>query len=471
MKKTISLFLSIIMLLSITAGIDLSAYANEPDTAPTLSLNGAYVEGELTKSEHAKYYKFTIPSDGTVTLRMMTYCYQTELYLYNEDVEEIDLVSVVSGTSSQPESNNNHGNTYDLSKGTYYIKVDTFYSISEAFGRYKVKVDFESFNTNEKEPNDYDCPMTLNKNATITGALTEQDDVDWYKITISRKSNVNINLNHYLGTVRIGLYNPDLSVEYFDTASYSSNVKPKTENYKEVLTPGTYYIKVYQQGWYTGKYTIKWTATCSTHSYKNTVTPATTKANGKIVKKCSVCGASTTTTIYKASSIKLSTTSYKYNGKAKKPTVTVKDSKGNKISSSYYTVKYSSNKNVGKATATITFKGNYKGTVTKTFTIKPASTSIKKVTSKKKKSFTVSWNKLTTQTTGYEIQYSTNSNFKSAKTVTVSKNKTTSKTVSKLKAKKKYYVRVRTYKTVKVNGKSTKIYSAWSKAKTVTTKK
>ncbi|MGN0522144.1 MAG: fibronectin type III domain-containing protein, partial [Eubacterium sp.] len=77
------------------------------------------------------------------------------------------------------------------------------------------------------------------------------------------------------------------------------------------------------------------------------------------------------------------------------------------------------------------------------------------------------WKKLTTQTTGYQIQYSTSSKFTKAKTVTVSKNSTTSKTISKLKANKKYYVRVRTYKTV--DGK--KIYSAWSKAKSVTTKK
>ncbi|MCM1434389.1 MAG: fibronectin type III domain-containing protein [Clostridiales bacterium] len=88
-----------------------------------------------------------------------------------------------------------------------------------------------------------------------------------------------------------------------------------------------------------------------------------------------------------------------------------------------------------------------------------------------KKKFTVKWKKQSAQTTGYEIQYATDSKFtQNKKTVTVSKNKTTSKVVSKLKAKKKYYVRIRTYKTVKVNGKNTKIYSSWSKAKTVTTK-
>ena len=51
------------------------------------------------------------------------------------------------------------------------------------------------------------------------------------------------------------------------------------------------------------------------------------------------------------------------------------------------------------------------------------------------------------------------------------KSRATSKTVSRLKAKKKYYVRIRTYKTVKISGKSVKLYSKWSKVKAVTTKK
>ncbi|MDE6658728.1 MAG: fibronectin type III domain-containing protein, partial [Eubacterium sp.] len=214
---------------------------------------------------------------------------------------------------------------------------------------------------------------------------------------------------------------------------------------------------------YAQKYGNKFVALCE-HTYKTTTTAkATTKKNGSKVTKCSVCGAKkSSSTIYAIKTVSLSKTSYVYNGKAQKPTVTVKDSKGKKIAASNYIVKYSSNKNVGKATVTITFKGNYSGTVKKTFTIKPKATTLSSV-SAKSKGFTAKWKKLTTQTTGYQIQYSTNSKFSSAKTTTVSKNKTTSKTVSKLKAKKKYYIRVRTYKTVKVNGKSTKIYSSWSK--------
>lgn len=206
-------------------------------------------------------------------------------------------------------------------------------------------------------------------------------------------------------------------------------------------------------------------------SPKSTTTKrATLSANGSITKNyyCTECGKlfPKSTTIKKISAVKLSTTSYTYNGKAKKPSVKVTDSSGKTISSGNYTVKYSSNTNPGKAKAVITFKGNYSGSKTLYYTIKPAKTSITKLTAGKK-CFTVKWSKKTAQVTGYQIQYSTNSKFSKTKTVTITKNKTVSKKISKLSAKKKYYVRIRTYKTV--SGK--KYYSDWSAAKSVTTKK
>lgn len=104
-------------------------------------------------------------------------------------------------------------------------------------------------------------------------------------------------------------------------------------------------------------------------------------------------------------------------------------------------------------------------TTKNTETVKPKKTSIKKL-SKGKKKFTVTWAKVS-GVKGYQIQYSSDKKFKkNNKSVTVTKQKTTKATVKKLKSKKKYYVRVRTYKTV--NGK--KIYSSWSKVKSVKTK-
>ena len=209
------------------------------------------------------------------------------------------------------------------------------------------------------------------------------------------------------------------------------------------------------------------------HTTKQTVTKATPTANGKIVNYCSVCKKTLSTTVIpKASSIKLKVTSLTYNGKVRTPKVIVKDRTGKTlVKNTDYTVSYAKGrKYVGKYAVKITFKGKYSGTKTLYFTIKPKATSISSLKAGSKK-FTVKWKKQATQTTGYQVQYSASSKFSKAKTVTVGKNTTVSKKISKLSGKKKYYVRVRTYKTVKINGKSIRIYSGWSKAKAVTTKK
>ena len=155
-----------------------------------------------------------------------------------------------------------------------------------------------------------------------------------------------------------------------------------------------------------------------------------------------------------------------YTGKGITQTITVLDGNKTLKVGTDYTVTYSSNVNVGIATITITGKENYTGTFKRTFEINPKGTTLSKLIAGKKQ-IKITWKKQKTQTSGYEIQYSTNKKFKSGKkTTTIKKNKTTSTTVKKLKAKKKYYVRIRTYKTV--NGK--KIYSSWSKVKKTTVK-
>lgn len=206
----------------------------------------------------------------------------------------------------------------------------------------------------------------------------------------------------------------------------------------------------------------------STHNYLSYVSKtATLSSKGKTTYVCLTCGYSTTKAIPKIKSVKLSKTKFTYNGKKRKPSVTVKDAAGNTLKQGTdYTVKYSKGrKNVGTYTVTVTFKGNYSGTKKLTFKILPNGTSISKLTAGKKQ-FTANWKKQSKQTNGYEIQYSTSSKMKNAKIVTVTKNSTTSKTVKNLKASKTYYVRIRTYKTV--NGK--KLYSSWSSTNKVKTK-
>ena len=205
------------------------------------------------------------------------------------------------------------------------------------------------------------------------------------------------------------------------------------------------------------------------HTEKIRTTKATTKADGKSEKYCSACNkVISTTVIKKIKSVTLKYTATTYTGKSLTPSVVVKDSAGKIISSSNYTVKYTNNKNVGNATVTITFKGNYSGSTRLTFNINPKSTTISKVVSGSKR-LKVNVKKQATQTSGYEVQAATDKKFtKNVKKGTITKNSTTSIELKSLKGNKPYYVRVRTYKVV--NGK--KYCSSWNVySKTVKTKK
>jgi hypothetical protein len=218
-------------------------------------------------------------------------------------------------------------------------------------------------------------------------------------------------------TVKVGGKTLKKDTDY--TVSYSNNTKV-----------GTAKVTITGKGNYTG-------SVSKTYSIKNNF------------KKATISGISNKS--YTGKNITQSIT-VKYNGKTLK-------------NGTDYTVSYSSNKNIGTATVKVTGKGSYAGTITKTFKINPAKQEIQKLTAKSK-AFFVDWAQKGSAT-GYEIQYATNSKFTSAKKVTIKNNKTDKTTVSKLSGKKKYYVRVRSYTTVK----GTKYYGAWSASKSVTTKK
>lgn len=163
--------------------------------------------------------------------------------------------------------------------------------------------------------------------------------------------------------------------------------------------------------------------------------------------------------------VRLSKTKFTYDGKQKKPSVAVYDTNGNRLSSSCYTLNYSGNANPGKKKVTITFTGNYSGTIVKYYNVIPKAQTISSVKSPSKKKLNVTWKKDKT-VSGYQIQYSTSKSFsKDKKTITVSK-KNTSKAIKVSKSGKKYYVRVRAYKTI--DGK--KAYGSWSKVKSVKVK-
>lgn len=164
--------------------------------------------------------------------------------------------------------------------------------------------------------------------------------------------------------------------------------------------------------------------------------------------------------------VELAISKYVYNGKKRQPSISVSIGRTKLKANTDYSVSYKNNIAVGIATVTIIGKGDYTGSISKTYTILPKGTSILKLAAKSK-GFSIVFKKQTTQTTGYQVQYSAKKKFSGAVAKTISKTSKGNVTYKKLKAKTKYYVRVRTYK--KVSG--TKYYSSWSSVKTVTTKK
>ena len=152
------------------------------------------------------------------------------------------------------------------------------------------------------------------------------------------------------------------------------------------------------------------------HSYKQYVTPATTSADGSITKKCTACGYSPSNSkIYKIASVSLSSTVFTYSGNNILPSVTVKDSKNNKlVKGKDYKVIYPTNSvNVGRYSVKIQFIGNYSGTVNKYFDIVPTITSLTNTTG----GIELSWNKVD-GAYGYRIYQKTSNSWKRIKDTT-----------------------------------------------------
>lgn len=150
---------------------------------------------------------------------------------------------------------------------------------------------------------------------------------------------------------------------------------------------------------------------------------------------------------------------YSYTGKAISPKPIVLESNGKILKNKAdYTLKYSKGrKNVGKYSITVKPKNGNKKAVKLSFNVVP---SIVKIKSYKKKgtTATLKWKKHKVQTSGFQIQYSTNYEYDKPKTITIKGKKATSKKIKNLKKNKEYFIRIRAYKTVK--GK--KYYSYWS---------
>lgn len=234
-------------------------------------------------------------------------------------------------------------------------------------------------------------------------------------------------------------------------------------SYRDNIDPGTATMIITGKGdYYTGTLEKKFEI-YHNHSYKTVLTKATLSNNGASKQVCSTCGdVKSTKTIYMLSSVKLSTSNYTYNGKAQKPSVTVKDSKGTTLKNGTdYIVSYASGSTkIGKYKVTVTFKGNYSGSKALYFEIGPKNPSSVKTSLYGYNDVKVSWSKVS-GVSGYKVYYkkSTASSWTLLKTTT-----STSCKKANLSDGVKYDFKVVAYKNVSGNacenaGKTSSIYT------------
>ncbi len=213
------------------------------------------------------------------------------------------------------------------------------------------------------------------------------------------------------------------------------------------------------------------------HSYvTKTVACAAFEKEGKAVELCRYCNEiKGESTIPALANISCLTPIIQYNkGKTKQPEISVTDSNGNEIDSLNYSiqiisradnkVKAALNK-TGQYRLRVNMKNEYEGTKDLYISVIPSKVKLKKAAVKKGKAV-IKWKK-SAGVSGYQLIVAKNKKFtKSVKVYKINKKKT-SCILKKLKKNKKYFYKLRSYKTVKVDGKKTKMYSKYSKAKKI----
>lgn len=429
-RRALSVLLAAVLAVTMipAEGLTSKAYAADP-----VAKLGVTYQGAIPKNK-ANYYTFTIPSAGLVTISGLAEMYDGtsfwsffELHIYDANGRELwDDTSQIPNKEGEREYLNT---SLRLGKGAYTLKIAP---VSGRGVKYNFKLTFETASESFAEAqggsnNSFETASAISLNRTYRSQTGWDDSCDFYRFTLPRAQTVRVIFNTIAGhrPSLIALFDPN-RVNIKQWPSWTSDISAEAIE----LPAGTYFLEIDRYRGDDGVYSFQ------------------------IADPISIT----------KTSIKLSDSSYIYDGYAKTPDVIVTHNGSTLTNSRSYTVSYSANKNAGIGKVTVTGKGAYGGSVTKTFKIKPGRPSIKAVKGVKK-GFKATWAKKSkAEATGYQVQYSTKKSMKGAKTKTV---KGTSKTVKGLKAGKRYYVRVRAYKTV---GKQ-KVYSSWSAKRAVTTKR
>ena len=348
---------------------------------------GSTIYGGLTGNEDYEdiIYKFTTSTSGKLNITTTTDFDGLRFTILDSNGEDL-LFSSEEFYYNDTLGTGTGFYSYNISAGTYYIQIFTWNGYDENIPTlsYCIKPMFVDAKANEMEPNDtYQQATKLGREGIIRGTFTLTDIKDIYKITISKKCVLYLRYDSSEAVpYDISVLNKNGDEEFRDGYAMDS------ASYNVTLEKGEYYIVLmpscYTTGHETGNYTLKY-STRETINTKN---------------------------------VFLSTNTYEYNGKIKNPTIKAIDSLGRILTKGvdYVVTVPSGRKNIGTYAYKITFTGDYKGTATKSFQIKPAKTKVTKL-KKKSNGIRVTWKK-SSNASGYMIYRRTNDgSYKKIKTI------------------------------------------------------
>ncbi|MCB6994429.1 hypothetical protein LI177_13160 [bacterium 210820-DFI.6.37] len=279
-KRILSMLIAVCMVLTLGTSVSFASESvsgnskttktiqplNTIGTATSISLNKTY-KGNITSSASTNYYKFTLSSSGKLNLQATMYLEEIRIKIF--DVSGNELWSKQPWWNSTTEQIS-FDESVDLTSGTYYLCFEKYYNT----GAYQFQLNFTSAGESFKETNgggnnSLGTANTIGVNTAYTDQIAQNDDIDYYKFTLSSSGRIDLQATMYLEEIRIKIFDVSGNELWSKQPRWNSTTEQISFDESIDLTSGTYYL-CFEKYYNTGAYQFQLNFTSAGESFKET---------------------------------------------------------------------------------------------------------------------------------------------------------------------------------------------------------